>query len=70
MAGIKDGIPTSDVVAALFQLAHDLKNVGGDGSDPRQLQNDLRSAGDTFEQLLIVMNNGCVPDANIVGPNG
>jgi hypothetical protein len=65
MTRIQNNIPTAEVVAALFQLAHDLKNAGGDGTDPRQLQNDLRSAGDTVWQSLVAMNNGRGPDGKI-----
>lgn len=67
MTRIQDNIPTADVVATLFQLAHELKSAGGDGSDPKQLQDDLRSAGHTLWASLVALNNGRGPDGKIGG---
>lgn len=64
MTRIKDDIPTAEVVAALFQLAHELKNAG---SDPQKLQDDLRSAGYTLWVNLVAMNNGRGPDGKVGG---
>jgi hypothetical protein len=64
---IKPDVPVEDVVLQLFNLAHNLKQAGGDGTDHIRLMDDVRSAGHTLWDALVALNNGRGPTGMIGG---
>lgn len=64
---IKQDIPVADVVYELFNLAHNLKQAGGDATDPAKLRDDVRSAGYTLWDALVTLNDGRGPTGTIGG---
>jgi hypothetical protein len=64
---IKPDIPVEEVVLALFNVAHNLKQAGGDATDHIQLMHDVRSAGHSLWDALVALNDGRGPTGKIGG---